>query len=146
MPSSEDCGPMQWLKDTDTNMVDLLPPVLNQWYTVFEAKNVRLLWCVINQSNVEAAAKHIEVRWTIDGNVYFVDDNLGSGAYDYIFRSNAPSALGTDGLWYNATYVNAARNVDKRGINFKVEVRITTALGTNQRLRCWCVKEILQYV
>jgi len=143
MPSSEECCKTVWLEDRDTDFLSVSPPVLNQWYTVFDSHDVRLLWCAIFQSNTEVAAKHIEVRWTIDGNVYFVDDNLGSGAYDYIFRSFAPSAGGTDGLWFNTTYVNAARYVDKRGINFKVEVRITSALGTNQVLRCWCVRENL---
>lgn len=130
--------------DHDTDVVNEAPPILNQWYTVFDADDVRLLWCWIRQTNTEAAAKNIEVRWTIDGNVYLVSDPLASGVPDYIFRIPNPSGGGVAGLYYRAPDANACLYVDKRGQRFKVEVRITSALGTAQILTCWCVRETLE--
>jgi hypothetical protein len=130
--------------DHDTDVVNEAPPVLNQWYTVFDAYDVRLLWCYIYQSNDEAAAKDIEVKWTIDGNVYFKTTALPNATNYYIYRNWSPSAVGTAGLSGDVNLYNATRFVDKRGQHFKVEVRITSALGTNQVLTCLCVRETLE--
>jgi hypothetical protein len=132
-----------WL-DHDTDVVSEAPPVLNQWYTVFDADDVRLIWCNILQNNGEAALKDLEIRWTIDGNVYFCTIHANANTDYYGLRTWLPSAGGTSGIEGNAVVLNAARYVDKRGQHFKVEVRIVTALGTNQTLRCWCVRETLE--
>jgi hypothetical protein len=130
--------------DHDTDVQDLAPPVLNQWYTVFDADDVRLLWCEVIQSNTEAAAKNIEVKWTIDGTVYFCTVAANSGTSYLVYRSTLASAGGTSGLWFAATSFNAAYYVDKRGQDFKVEVRIVSALGTAQTLTGRCVRETLE--
>jgi len=130
--------------DHDSDVVDMIPPVQNTWYEVFRAYDVRLLWCQIYQTNDEAAIKDIEVRWTIDGTVYFVTVPLASATFSFVYRAANASAGGTSGLTISATDVSAARYVDKRGQDFKVEVRITSALGTNQRLMCRCVRETLE--
>lgn len=130
--------------DHDTDQQSLSPPILNQWYTVFEAHDVRLLWCVTRQKNDESAAKNLEVRWTIDGNVY---RSAASHVHDtvyYWYRGHLPSAVGTAGLYSTTTSSTAGKYTDKRGIDFKVEVRITSALGTNQTFDCWCVRETLE--
>lgn len=131
-------------QDHDTDVVNEVPPTLNQWYTVFDAEDVRLLWCCITQSNDEAAIKAIEVKWTIDGNDYFVSVNLASADYRFIYRDHVPSTGGTLGLQHTNDTINAAYHVDKRGQSFKVDVRIVTALGTNQTLVCHCVRETLE--
>ena len=131
-------------QDHDTDVVNQAPPVQNTWYTVFDASDVRLLWCVIQQTNDETAAKDLEVRWTIDGNVYLVALSLDALTEAYIFRSHEPSTAGTDGLTDSADPRNGTFYCDKRGKAFKVEVRITSVVGTNQTLTCWCVRETLE--
>ena len=134
---------MSW-RDHDSDVVNEAPPILNNWYPLFDAEDVSLIWCVVRQQNDETAAKDIEVRWTIDGNVYFTSDSLAHNSLEYIYRDHMPSLGGTFGLTASAAAQNAALRVDKGGQSFKVEVRITSALGTNQVLTCWCVRETLE--
>jgi len=130
--------------DHDTDERILAPPVLNQWYEIFHAYDVRLLWCILYQTNVEAAAKNLEMRWTIDGTVYFGAIAAADSTVYWGFRDSVPSAGGTAGLGILGAILNSAYFIDKRGQDFKVEVRITSALGTNQTLMCRCVRETLE--
>lgn len=129
--------------DHDTDQQDLTPPVLNQWYEVFHAYDVRHLWFLILQTNDETVAKTVEVRWTIDGQVYFVASAINNNANYWGFRNDAPSGAGTAGLSLTTSQVLACWTTDKRGKDYKVEIRITSPLGTNQRLYCNCVRETL---
>jgi hypothetical protein len=146
MSSYSDGRPLQKYAylDHDTDLVNEAPPIQNQWYTVFDAYDVRLLWCVIRQLNDEAAAKTLNVRWIIDGNIYLESISAANDTPYWVFRNWVESTGGTLGLSIDPNPYNAARYVDKRGQRFKVEVRITSALGTNQILRCWCVRETLE--
>jgi hypothetical protein len=137
-------GKKYWLQDHDTDEVNEAPPVINVWYTAFDAEDVRLIWCAITQHNDESAAKEIQVRWTIDGQVYWVADSVDSDAIKYVYRNREPSLAGTQGLVVSTSTYNAAYYVDKRGLDFKVEVRLTDAAGTNQTLICDCVRETLE--
>ena len=130
--------------DHDTDLVEETPPIQNQWYTVFDAEDVRLLWCVVFQYNDENDAKNIAVRWTVDGTVYLTQFISTTGVDYYVYRDAYPSAGGTFGLNMKPAMWNAGYYIDKRGHSFKVEVRITTALGTNQELTCYCVRETLE--
>ena len=130
--------------DHDTAQVNMAPPVQNTWYEVFHAQDVRLLVCHAIQTNTEAAAKNIEVRWTIDGTVYFIGFAFLDATDYFIHRYFQPSAGGTGGLGQSAALRNGCVYTDKRGQDFKVEVRITAALGTAQTLRCDCVYETLE--
>ena len=118
----------------DTVEQSLVPPVLNQWYTILDAYDVRLLQVRVQQTNTEAAAKDLEVRWTIDGVVYFCTFTPASGTNVHVYRTIAPSAGGTNGLWNSATGYLAHYYTDLRGQHVKIEFRITAALGTNQTL------------
>ena len=130
--------------DHDTDVVDESPPVQNTWYEVFDAEDVRLIWCEIYQTNTENAAKDIEVRWTIDGTVYFISMSLPDITSWFVYRNWIPSTGGTAGLGALAELLNAAYYVDKRGLSFKVEVRMTSVPGTAQLLQCRCVRETLE--
>jgi len=134
----------RWLQDHDTDFLNQTPVVQNTWYEVFHAQDVRLLYCVVNQINDETLVKLVEVRWTIDGNVYLIAYNNDNNTLRWINRDHAPSTGGTDGLDGGATARNAAMYVDKRGLDFKVEIRMTGVPGTNQILQCWCVRETLE--
>jgi len=131
-------------RDHDTDVVDVSPPVQNQWYEVFHAYDVRLIWCAILQANDETFVKTLEIRWTIDGNVYFEQMVAAHNVRRYVFRAVDPSLGGTQGLNSSATAYTASVYTDKRGQDFKVEIRITSALGTNQRLLGYCVRETLE--
>ena len=134
----------EWLQDHDTDFLEEIPPVQNTWYEVFHAEDVRLLICIIRQKNDEVAAKQIECRWTIDGTEYLTSVSQVDNTLHYWYRGHLPSAGGTAGLLASTTLFNAARYVDKRGLDFKVEVRMTGVPGTNQELQCWCVRETLE--
>ena len=131
-------------EDHDTDTVSEAPPVQNTWYTAFEAEDVRLLLCRVKQTNTEAANKICEVRWTIDGNVYLISLGLVDGETWAVWRNHFPSPGGLTGGEQTASPNNACINVDKRGLSFKVEVRMTAAPGTAQTLECWCVRETLE--
>ena len=130
--------------DHDTNFSEKIPPVQNTWYDPMRRYDVRLLWCVVYQKNDEAAAKTVEVLWTVDGNLYKVTHALDDDTNYFIYRAWNPSTGGTDGLLASTAEKNAAGATDKRGQDFKVQVRMTDAPGTNQILRCWCVPETLE--
>lgn len=141
MPDAHSRHVKYWLQDHDTDESNQAPPVQNTWYEIFHAQDVRLIWCRIIQTNDETAVKDVEVRWTIDGNVYLVSESMANNAPYYIYRTHEPSAVGTAGLTAGTTVENAALDVDKRGLDFKVEMRITSALGTNQTLNGRCIRE-----
>lgn len=134
----------EWLQDHDSDRVSEVPPVQNTWYEFFDAEDVRLLWCAVKQNNDESAAKDLEVRWTIDGNVYFVSWAADHNTLYYIYRNYLHSAGGTSGLAADTTIRNGAYYVDKRGLVFKAEVRLTGVPGTNQALYGWVVRETLE--
>lgn len=125
-------------RDHDTSQINPLPPVLNLWYEIFHAQDVRLLWCSLKQWNDEVAAKNLEIRWTVDGIVYFCSQSAVNNTYYYIYRHPDASTGGTAGIEPINIMFNAGYYIDKRGQDFKVEVRITSALGTNQRLMAKC--------
>lgn len=134
----------EWLRDHDTDVVNETPPVQNTWYEVFDAEDVRLIWCTIYQVSDDIVAKDIEVRWTIDGNVYFIAVSLDDSTLSYIFKNTYGSTGRTAGLGSSAAAVNAGYHTDKRGLAFKVEVRMTSVPGVNQSLRCYCTRETLE--
>lgn len=129
--------------DHDSDYVSLNPPVQNTWYEVFHAYDTRLLICAFYQTNGEAAAKWIEVRWTIDGNAYVCRYQANDSQYMTVFRHFFVAGA-TQGLAGDIGFRNAGSYADKRGQDFKVEIRITDAVGTNQTLECWCVRETLE--
>lgn len=129
-------------QDHDSDRIAPTPPVLNTWYELFDAEDVRLLFHHIIQTNDEAVAKTCEMRWTIDGNVYLRSQNLNSGQDYFIYRTEAISTAGAP-IYASTSTVNAGYNTCKRGLSFKVEVRITAALGTNQTLISQTVRETL---
>ena len=124
--------------------VDMFPPVQNVWYTCLDADDCRFLWCYISQDNTGAVAKNMQVRWTIDGFVYYTAWLLASATATWIYRNWLPSAGGTQGLSLTTTRYNAAYELDKRGHSIKVEVRMTDAPGVAQRLFMRCEAETLE--
>ena len=131
-------------EDHDSDRVFEEPPTQDTWYTVFDAEDVRLLWCQILQWNVEAAAKTVHVKFTIDGTVYHGSLSLPHDSDRWVYRDHMESAGGTQGLDFSETALNAAWHADKRGKSFKVTVMMSTLPGTDQTLECQCVRETLE--
>jgi hypothetical protein len=137
-------GKKYWLQDHDTDIIGEEPPVLNQWYTLFEADDVRLLEMYVSQMNEEENMKDIEVRWTIDGNVYAAFFEANNGTIYFIFRDMNPSIGGTQGLGSDTVERRSFVDDFKCGLHFKVEVRIVSVLGTSQGLYAAAVRETLE--
>jgi len=144
MPQASGAAVKYAYLDHDSAVVNEAPPVQNQWYTVFDEENVRLIWCVVTATDLLAAGADIEVRWTCDGNVYFMAHTVASGGPEWVFRMWSPSTGGTLGLSTDDSVRNAAFNVDKRAQSFKVEVRVTSAVLATDILEAWCVYETLE--
>jgi hypothetical protein len=131
-------------EDHDTDVVNETPPIQNQWYTVFDAEDVRLLWCYVLQTNDDIDDKDLEIRWTIDGTEYLCADSFENNVEQWIYRNTPPSTIGTLGLKSDGSEYNAAYYTCKRGQSFKVEIRIISVVGVNQTLLCHCVRETLE--
>lgn len=136
--------PKRWLHDYDTDVVDETPPIQNTWYEVFDAEDVRLIYCKIYQSNDPTNARNIHVRWTIDGTVYYGGVNAANDTQYYVFRNYEPSTGGTLGLGVDVVLRNGAYYTDKRGLEFKVEVMTPDAVLAGARLLCYAVRETLE--
>lgn len=133
-----------WLQDHDSDIIQEAPPTVNVWYTLFDDEDVRLLEMFVQQINEEEENKTLQVRWTIDGNVYFVEIDAANTTEYYVFRNLIPSLGGTLGLSSSSNQNRAFIDDFKCGLSFKVEVRIITAVGTNQALNSLAVHETLE--
>jgi hypothetical protein len=131
-------------QDHDTAVVTELPPVQNQWYTLMDDDDVRLLANAIYQKNDEAVAKTLEVRWTCDGTVYLLSFGADDDVQYYISRQKYPSTEVDCLKVSNGEVAPMLEILDKRAQDFLIEVRITSALGTNQDLTAWAVYETLE--
>lgn len=131
----------------DEVMSDIpFPPVLNQWYTVLEIADLNGLkidFITCFHSNDESAAKNIEIRLNVDNNVnaLVTPYSQASGSYYNVYIE------GVEDGWTKvdkaATPMMAGRGLvgTKTAPTqplickyFKLEARITSALGTNQCL------------
>ena len=131
-------------EDQPPSVVNEAPPVQNTWYPGIDDDDVRHIWCVVRQINDEVAAKDVEIRWTVDGNVYLAAFALANNTATWIFKNREPSAGGTTGLSTLGTSINAGGYADKRGQSYKTAIRMTGAPGTNQVLSMWDVFETLE--
>ena len=69
---------------------------------------------------------------------------MGSNSTSYVYRYEYGSFGGTDGLEIGNAVFNAAHYVDKRGHDFKIEIRMTSAPGTNEVIDAYAVYETLE--
>jgi hypothetical protein len=133
-----------WLKDHDTATVDETPPVQNQWYTIFETDDVRLLWFTIEADDVLFAGSDLQIRLTCDGNIYLINKTVNSGNFYYVYRHYDTAVSGTSLVVTNEEISNAAFGVDKRALHMKAEIRKTSACLATDNLMAWCVYETLE--
>ena len=131
--------PHYWPRHHETHEVRQQPPVLNQWYTVFDEQDVEMTWFNVNQNNTEAAAKNIEVRVTVDGVVYQHTYGVPAASDRWIYRSLNKSTAFDHGMTIDTVARNPGYTTKWSGQAFKVEVRQTSAIGTAQLLLSRCV-------
>ena len=133
-----------WLKDHDTAYINITSPVQNQWYTVLQADDVRILVFAFMEIDLLAAGADFEIRWTLDGNVYSTADNYASGIQIYVTRNKYPSGIGT-GLSTQVGIQSAMLSLlDKRALMAKLEIRIKSVTLATDVLAAWCVYETLE--
>jgi hypothetical protein len=133
-----------WLQDHDTDLVNESPPVQNQWYTIFEDDDVRLLTCAVMATDLMEAGSDLAVRWTLDGNVYLLTFNNASGVQDYIYRTKYPSGTNLELAKLANPMMAMQQFGDKRALHMKIEVRKTSACLATDILQAWCVRETLE--
>jgi len=133
-----------WLKDHDTAYINITGPVRNQWYTVLQTDDVRILVFAFMGIDLLAAGADFEIRWTLDGNVYTTADYFASGTQIYVTRDQYPSGIGS-GLIAQAGSRSAMLSLlDKRALMAKLEIRIKSVTLATDVLMAWCVYETLE--
>lgn len=120
-------------------------PVQNTWYEVAHVYDFRELLFAIRYDDDEHTTPDYEVRWTIDGNIYFMGIEAEDNTQIYIRKDKYPSNAGISGLNYNpAISGNYRLYDDKRGLDGLFEVRVTHVVGTNPVLEAWLLYETLE--
>ena len=112
--------------------LDQDPPVQNTWYTMFDGTGgIRIRMMTVKQINDEAAAKTIELRMTIDGTALVETPQVQSNDswYYWTVRAWTDRVYGDDTAPWLAQYYKAVECHD-----VLIEVRMTSAPGTNQKL------------
>lgn len=144
-PSASGAGGKKYAwKDHPLAQALLEPPTQNVAYTALHAYNVRVLQCYIWQFNDEHAAKQVETRWTIDGNVYVNSENIDESLDYWVHaRGDDPGDI----VYTQKTtpdLTNAGYNVDKRGLDVLIQVKLISAPGGRQKLYCNVLYETLE--
>jgi len=134
--------PHYWPEHQDGYYTVQNPPVVNVWYTVIDEVDVDVMWLALRQNNGDAAAKNIEVRFTVDGVVYQTTFSVPHDADQYIYRQAYRSIDAIPGLAMGATLRNAGYTKGWKAQAFKFEVRITSPLGTDQAIRARAVADL----
>ncbi len=127
------------------------PPVQNTWYPIklldglgadLDIKApIRVIYFSMKHDNTDSSALTINMRVTIDGNVYTaVADAAGADNTVYYFYVD-PTA---DALLSTTTVFNTAYYEALVGNSLKVEVRMTGVPGTAEKLYGWCQFEIMR--
>jgi hypothetical protein len=133
-----------WLINQDTAYIEAIPPIINQWYTVLEADDLRLKIFALSFVNDEQATPNWEIKWTLDGNIYLFHYDPESDGQMYVSMKKYSIANGVS-LWDSSSPLPISNKFfDMCCLHGKLEIRLTNALGTNPILKAWCVYETLE--
>ena len=143
--------PAKFAMKTYNPTLDMNPPVINIAETLFDAiGGVELSSICLQQNNDEAAGKEVDVIITKDGTVYTYDassiGDIASGSeHVVILNPSNPDGTTTFELDLSA-YIHPKAIIDHqsgttagagfmlKGHSIKVEIKLTQAAGTNQRI------------
>lgn len=128
-----------WRRHYPLAVLDQVPPVQNTWYTLLETvEDVWLAFVRVLQANDEVAVKNINMRWTADGRTLTRQaGDLGQANNTTNWWSLQSNTL--DDISGSTTITPAGTAIDGGGpffgLSVKLEVRLTSVVGTNQTLR-----------
>jgi hypothetical protein len=108
------------------------PPVATTYYTCLDTtEDVRLIWVAIRQINDETNAKDVNIRITIDGITLdrSADLSLANNTWAFAYLTHDADGLGISTTAFQPNYYT-----DMRGLSVKVEMKVQSAVGTNQKL------------
>jgi len=148
------------LHDIETDLH--APPTQNVYHEVFDLETGQILhWIAIKQENGEVAAKNVDIKLTIDGEVYEkIGNALDHAEFYYVYFNTVGDDL-TAGIVVAITNASPLTSFgiaieDSDGIKtpraslpmieVKLEVRQTSALGTNQTLNTYYRRSSLEAV
>jgi hypothetical protein len=135
---------INFLQDHETEEQVKTPPTINVWYTLLDDDDVKLNWFAIIQANDEHSSLDVEIKVTIDGNVYLGAFSADDGTMYYLFKSNvlaaAPNTIDKSTDFSEAN----GQATPKYGLHMKIEYRVVSAVGTNQALSAWADYETLE--
>ena len=142
--------------------IDKNPPVINVLNEVFdESGGVRLVSFIVKQTNTETDGKEIDILITLDGTTYLYDSSdIGQLLHDTdyapcIVTGNTAEAayvidpVGVAGAGGSSMLLGYGITIEGKpleGHAIKVEVRLTDAAGTAQRLFVKATYETLEAV
>lgn len=144
MPVASGRGLKYWLQDHDTAYLDQTP-VQNTWYTILDEDDVRLIYHSVEYDDDEHNMPTIEVRWTLDTNVYngtCADE--AAGTQWYVQRQKYAVVEGGEELLGSTTRIMCMTDVPKHALHGKLEARVTNVVGTNPHLIQRCLYETLE--
>jgi len=119
--------------------------VKDMWYEVAHIYDFRELLFAVQYDDEEHTRPTFQVKWTIDGNVYFVEfADEEPGAQKYAMKDKYPSTGGTLGLQGRPKFSDLQMYDDKRGLDGLFEVMVTNVVGTNPLIEAWLLYETLE--
>lgn len=121
---------------------EMAPPTLNEWHTILDTtEDVRALFISLVQTNTETGAKNVNIKITIDGITLTKATDLSAIHATYYY---AYIGSNVDALAIITTFVLPCYYYPLEGQSMKVEMRITSALGTAQTLYGYVQYETLE--
>lgn len=132
-----------WM-DHDPAFIDIDPPVQNTWYEVYHNYDVRQILMSVKYKDDEEDGATVEVKWTCDGNIYTIEIELDNNYQLYVYK-NKYSVLDIEDTLSSVDWgPSALFYQDKRALEFKVEIRVTSVVGTNAHLYGYALYETLE--
>jgi len=128
-------GSQTVLKKQAMGHVNETPPTSGVYYTLLDTTiDARVLLVAIRHKSDEAGAKDITIKFTIDGQtIEQALTGIADDTWKYIYK-----AVASDTFWDSATYYNLGGRCAYEAHSIKIEVKLTTAVGTNQELEAVC--------
>jgi len=120
-------------------------PAQNTWYTVLEDEDFRGKIFAVMQYNDDMDNMTLEVRWTLDGNVYLRSMTIPYNTQYYIYKNKYPSTE-TNSIVETTDFENMVEGgQEKFALSAKLEIRMTSApFGAGDLLYAWCLYETLE--
>lgn len=108
-------------------------PTINTWYAILAATDdVKLDEIAITQSNDEAAAKNLQLRIVVDGETIALSDtSVPNAATRFVSLTVSP----TDHTLALVTGQGSIIGFPLYGLSLAIDMRITSATGTNQLIK-----------